>query len=140
MPSTTHRTRRELLAASGAALVPLFGGCTSFLPGESTSNNSDSILVTIDNNHSAEHTVSVTVTGPDGETILEASETVASSADVDVGSISPSEEERSYTIEVELGDGTSESLEFPVGGSSGTNTVFVTISEDGELELSRAYT
>ena len=137
--------RRYVLTALTTGFTASLAGC-GFIPSDdepdpiriSVYNQHDSEhTIYIPDQHDSEHTVAVTVTDPDGEAVVDGSVTLAGDTDREVGEFVPEspDERATYTISATLDDETSESLEFPVGGASGTTAAWVTITSDGTLEL-----
>ena len=124
------------MSAVGLGTVASLAGCLA----GAGDDEPDPIIVGAFNNHDTEHTFSITVTDPDDEVVVEGSVTLAAKADEDIGEFVPEspEERATYSISATMDDDASKSMEFPVGGASGTTAVTAQVERDGALEITRA--
>jgi hypothetical protein len=129
-------SRRQFVSAVGVGTVTSLTGCLFGNEDEEP----DPIIVSAFNNHDEEHTLSATVTDPDGEVVVEGSATLSGETDEDIGEFVPDspEERATYTISATMNSDASKSLEFPVGGASGTTAVTAQVTRDGVLKITRA--
>jgi hypothetical protein len=125
--------RRCVLTALTTGFTASLAGC-GFIPSD---DEPDPIIVSVNSDHDAEHTVDITVTDPDGEAVFENSVTLSGESNEIIGEFVPGSpgERETYTISATLDGEASKSLAFPVGGASGTTEAWVTITSGGTLEL-----
>ena len=125
--------RRAVVSAVGVGTVGSLAGCLA----GAGDDGPDPIIASVYSDHDAEHTVDITVTDPDGEAVFESSVTLSGESNEIIGEFVPEApgERETYTISATLDGEASKSLEFPVGGASGTTETWVTITSDGTLEL-----
>jgi hypothetical protein len=126
-------SRRQVVSAVGVGTVASLTGCLF----GNEDDEPDPIIVSVNSDHDAEHTVDITVTDPDGEAVFESSVTLSGESNEIIGEFVPESpgERETYTISATLDGEASKSLAFPVGGASGTTETWVTITSGGTLEL-----
>ena len=127
--------RRAVVSAVGLGAVGSLAGCLS-----SGDDEPDPITVGAFNNHDAEHTISVTVTAPDDGVVVEGSVTLSGESDEDIGEFVPEspDERATYSISATVDGDASKSMEFEVGGASGTTAVTAKIEREEVLRILRA--
>jgi hypothetical protein len=126
------QSRRAVIASFATACTAALAGC-----GEAGfSGPPEEIPVTVSNEDTTEHTVTVTVTDESGEAVVSADATVAVEADSELTGFENPDENRDYTVAVQLASGASTEEVVPVGGASGTRSITATVDPEGEVRVS----
>lgn len=132
MPDSASRRRVLGVATTGAAA--LLAGCAAFGDG-----SPDPVGIEVANDDSADHSVTVAVTAPGGDVVVQTTQTVAAGSDTEVAEFVPRRpaEAETYTVAAEVADGESEGEPIRLGGGSGTLWVTVTITQGGGVSIVR---
>lgn len=126
--------RRRVLGVATTGAAALLAGCAAF-----GDDSPDPVGIEVANDDSADHGVTVTVTAPGGDVVVQTTQTVAAGSDSEVTEFVPRrpDEAETYTVTAEVIDGESESEPIRMGGGSGTLWATVRITEDGGVSIVR---
>lgn len=130
MPRT--QSRRAVLASFATACTAALAGCGD----AGFSGPPEEIPVSVSNEDTTEHTVTVTVTDESGEAVVSADATVAVETDSELVTFENPEENLDYTVAVQLESGASTEKVVPVGGASGTRSITATVDPESEVRVS----
>jgi hypothetical protein len=126
------QSRRAVLASFATACTAALAGCGD----AGFSGPPEEIPVSVSNEDTTDHSVTVTVTDERGETVVSADATVAAEADSELTGFENPDENLDYTVAVQLASGASTEKVVPVGGASGTRSITATVDPAVEVRVS----